>query len=183
MNKNNELKTHRRGLTLIEALFVLGIMAILIGLVMVLYSMASEKQKTQQLITEVSLLIDACNSLTDSQSSYKNLDSKSLAKSGLIPSKFIKDGLIVTPYGGKIEVIPFNYQKDHQGDNIYLAFNFLYLPQSACERLGLLDYKNVAQSVTVTGMQEDHPDGFTPIQVIKNCDNGNNNYVNIRIQH
>lgn len=172
----------RKGITLIESLFVLGVMAVLIGMVMVLFSMANASLKSQKLINEATQLIEIANEINNDRSTYTGMNNSVLAKTGMVPNEFINSGQVVTPWGGEIDVIPFNYAGSNAPD-VYLAFNFLSLPREACEKLGIQDFGGTAQSVTVTNMREDDPDGFSPIKVVKNCENGNNNYVNIRVEH
>lgn len=181
MKEKENGKIKRRGVTLIEVLFVLGIASVLLGMVMLFLSSATQKRKTQELLTEINLLIDASNTLTSSSNKYTTLSPDVLVKSGLIPTRFISNGQLVTPFGGSIDVIPFNYTEG--GEDFYLAFNFNGLPRESCEWIGVQDFGGSAQSVTVTNMRQDAPDGFSPIQVISNCQNGDNNYVNVRIQH
>jgi len=172
----------QRGVTLIEALLVLGIMAILIGTVMTFYALANASYKSNQLIEEVGQLIQITQDLNRDQKTYAGMNSEILAKTGLIPNRFISSGSVVTPYGTEVQAIPFNYAGDNAPD-LYLAFNFLNLPRDACEKLGTTNFSGDAQSMTVTNERSDDVDGFTPIKVVTNCQNGNNNYVNIRIEH
>ncbi|MBR0559742.1 type II secretion system protein [Neokomagataea anthophila] len=170
-----------RGVTLIEALLVLGIMAILIGMVMTFYAMTTEKTKNNQLIQEADKLIFITRQLSESQQNFTGFNGQVMAKTGYVENRYInKNGDLIDPYGGKIDVIPFNYQKN--GIPIYLAFNFYGLSKTACVLLGTQDFGGEAQSMTVTNMREDSPDGFKPIIVVMNCDNSNDNYVNIRLQ-
>lgn len=172
----------RKGVTLIESLFVLGIMAVLIGMVMAIYSSTNNTSKTNQLIIEVSELIQITQDLNKDRSTFTGINNEILAKTGLVPNRYIKNGNLITPFGGGIDVIPFNYQGNNAPD-IFLAFNFLSLPREACEKLGMQDFGGIAQSMTITGMQQDDIQGFSPIKVVVNCENGSNNYVNIRIEH
>nr|WP_025825236.1 type 4 pilus major pilin [Acetobacter persici] len=171
----------RKGITLIESLFVLGIMAVLIGGVMVFYSLSNIALKSNQLITEVSELIQITQELNKDRTTFTGMNSQILAKTGLVSSKYILGGTLVTPWGGEIQAIPFNY--DDNGPDVYLAFNILNLPREACEKLGMQDFGGTAQSVTVTNMRVDDTEGLAPIVLVKNCENGDNNYVNIRIMH
>ncbi|MBS0983723.1 type 4 pilus major pilin [Gluconobacter cerinus] len=171
----------RKGITLIESLFVLGVMAVLIGGVMVFYSLATVSMKSNQLITEVSELIQITQDLNKDRTTFTGMNSQILAKSGLVSSKYINKGNLVTPWGGEIQAIPFNYSDN--GPDVYLAFNILNLPREACIKLGMQDFGGNAQSVTVTNMRVDDTEGLSPIVLVTNCENGNNNYVNIRIMH
>lgn len=56
MKFNNCIKQrNRKGVSLLEALFVLGIMAILIGAVMLLYSFCTDRYKTYKMFEEIEL--------------------------------------------------------------------------------------------------------------------------------
>ncbi|MBS1089939.1 type 4 pilus major pilin [Gluconobacter wancherniae] len=171
----------QRGITLIESLFVLGIMAILIGGVMAFYSLSNTAMKSNQLISEVAQLIQATQDLNKDRTTFTGMNSQILAKTGLLPSKYINNGSLVTPWGGEIQTIPFNYSDN--GPDVYLAFNILNLPKEACIKLGMQDFGGTAQSVTVTNMRVDDTEGLSPVVLVTNCENGDNNYVNIRIMH
>jgi len=103
-------KQYRKGITLIEALFVLGIMAIIIGLVMVLYSQNSERNKENAFFgNELSSLVSAASALCDdnmNSSSCTTDLTEAFIKSGLIPNKYIKgNSSIIDPWGDAISTI------------------------------------------------------------------------------
>lgn len=100
----------RQGITLIEVLFVLGIMAILIGIVMYSLSSVNSRNKENQLFEEIyqikSIMVDLC---TNNLDACKTDIIQPIAKSGLLPSKYIKNGTIIDPYGSPLlQVVPIN---------------------------------------------------------------------------
>jgi len=131
----------RHGVTLIEALFVLGIMAILIGMVMVLLSQNTVKEKDNQLITEFATIKDAVSSLCDSGPtsnciSQSGVDlSNSLAKSGLIPNKYVSGSTLVDPFGSSISQVEMKssvYSEGAPSGLSYLALQIVLHNKEEC---------------------------------------------------
>lgn len=115
---------YRKGVTLIEALFVLGIMAIILGGVMLLLSQNTERLKFNQFRDEIMLIGESASTLYQSEPEFDSqLTPGVLIKSGLIPQKYIKNNDLVTPWG---TTITWNSSSDH----LQLMIN---LPTDACK--------------------------------------------------
>ena len=172
----------RKGVTLIEVLFVLGISAVILGLVMTLFSQSAEKAKIQSLRIEIGEIIQCVNSLTDSATSYTGITSQTIAQSGQIDRKYIdKSGTYLTsPYGGPVTLQPYGR---NNGTLIFLDIKLIGLSRVACELVAVQGVGSLANSTTITGMQIDNVNGFTGQQVVQNCLSGNVNYIDIRLQH
>ncbi|BCI68292.1 hypothetical protein AAJCM20276_29160 [Acetobacter aceti] len=101
------MEQRRKGVTLIEALFVLGLMAIIIGLVMLFVSQADIKRKNSQYIQELGIIRQALHDLCDSNpKSCSNKDmAPTLAQSGLLPQKYTYAQQVVDPYGSTMSPI------------------------------------------------------------------------------
>lgn len=102
MKFNNCIKQrNRKGVSLLEALFVLGIMAILIGAVMLLYSFCTDRYKTYKMFEEIelgkSITVALCGTTPGC-----TLSSSEYVTSGLVPSGFITNNTIVDPWGSNI---------------------------------------------------------------------------------
>lgn len=115
----------RKGITLIEVLFVLGIMAILIGIVMTTLSMATEREKLNQFKEEILTIGNIGNELSQSQPDFNNVSTEAIAKSHLLPNKYVKGNGLVTPWGGSIDIMP--------GGDLWMMVNDV--PQAACKAL------------------------------------------------
>ncbi|WP_185230001.1 pilus assembly FimT family protein [Acetobacter aceti] len=101
------MEQRRKGVTLIEALFVLGLMAIIIGLVMLFVSQADIKKKNSQYIQELGSIRQALHDLCDSNpKSCNNKDmTQTLAQSGLLSQKYTYAQQVVDPYGSTMSPI------------------------------------------------------------------------------
>lgn len=141
------METKKKGITLIEALFVLGVMAILIGLVMVLFSQNSERNKENTFFgDELSSLVSASSTLCEDNLNDNTCSTditSALITSGLIPNKYIKDNKsIVDPWGatindiviGSMEIGSFVSTGTNMGGERALIMNLNLHNSSECER-------------------------------------------------
>lgn len=94
-----EARDHRGGVTLIEAMFVLGILALILGFVALQMSASSRHFKDDQTVAEVSRIAIMMSNIV--RDTHTNPTSADLIAYGL-PSKFVKGNAIITPYGGII---------------------------------------------------------------------------------
>ena len=136
-NERHKKLHYRKGVTLIEALFVLGIAAILLGLVMVLVSNSSQKSKNNQCIAEIATIADTVHSLCDSSSNcIENVDiTGPVAQSGLLSQKYVKadKSSPIDPYGMPIDDIHLSYD---QGNNLYLVMHVYTVNKQECIQYG-----------------------------------------------
>jgi len=136
----------RKGVTLIEALFVLGIMAVLIGMVMVLLSQTTSSTKTNQLTEEVTTIVDAVHQLYQGQASYSGLDTSVLAQSGLLPNRYVGTGgtnggsNIVNPFGSNVTVTGQSGSAGSSGVSAYFEVDIGTVPQAACVKVLTTDF-------------------------------------------
>jgi len=167
---------NRHGVSLIEVLFVLGIMAILIGMIMVVYSNVTINQKSNQMIEEFLTIINDAQSLTSGFPDFQNIDSKTLIQSGLLPQKYISGDKIITPFGSEIEI--YVYGPGNTADSVgKLAVYFLDLPQVPCIMLATKAVGQLADGYNVNwnwtnGMSNGN--GLTPSQASQACESGDN---------
>lgn len=131
----NKYRYYKKGLSLIETLFVLGVMAIILGMVMILYSQSTEREKINNTMIEIGELKEATNSLYRDQIQSIPDDteiSSVLLKSGLIPNKYNNNGTLTTPFGQTIYVM-----LNQWGGKI--AFQIYNLSVSQCVELATMD--------------------------------------------
>lgn len=178
MNKNDIKK---KGVTLLEALFVLGIMAIILGLIFVMYSQANDKRKTTALKEEIGLLKYTMDSLLsdqiqnqngkdpiNGQLGYYGLGATELIKSGMIPAKYINKNLIVTPFGGTI---------DFHVDNNSVWVLWIYgLTNNACVTIATTEWGNI-HNMNINN-KGDYGGTWPAKQAVESCNNSSNqNYI------
>ena len=154
----------RKGVTLIEALFVLGIAAVLLGLVMVLLSQTTSSNKTNQLSQEITTIVDATHELYQGQPTYgTDAIGTTLAQSGLIPSRYIGTGnVLVSPFGATITVTG-NASANLNTFQIAVP----NVPQASCVKLATTDYGNGLASRTPAGGANGAP--LTASQAVAAC--------------
>lgn len=162
----------RQGVTLIEALFVLGIMAILIGMVMVLLSQNTDKEKNNETITEFETIRSAVSSLCDGQSeevcgSQNAPDlSSALAKNGLIPNKYVSGSNIVDPFGSAVSNIGIK-STAYSGGNAD-GFNYVSLTtslHSKSECFAVISFETQMESYKIQNTGQN----LTPDNIISEC--------------
>ena len=138
------MKYKRQGVTLIEALFVLGIMAILIGMVMVLYSQSTEKEKANQMAIEAIDILNAVESFREGESplNMTTINEKILARSGLLSHKYVdaNQTTLIDPYGNALQVFT---------DGSSVAINFNDVSSQACVGLMSYDYGDSAKQFQI----------------------------------
>lgn len=117
----------RQGVTLIEALFVLGIMVIIIGMAVMFYSYTTEKELELDNINEVNEILNAANTIYKDKPDFTGLTADILISSGLIDKKYIKDGNLFLKGGGTIFPYPF-----YQDGQARVALFFYNVPKLQC---------------------------------------------------
>lgn len=131
-------KKGEKGLSLIESAMVLALAATVTAGVMFYYQSASDSNKTQAAISEVMSATSAINGLYIGQSNYQGLDVSVLKNSSAIPDNYKKDGKIMNPFGGDLDVsIPRN--TGGTSSNYGYALKLTQLPKSACISLATLN--------------------------------------------
>lgn len=101
---------NRKGLSLLEVLFVLGVLAILLGMIFMIQSHVSARIKSNSLIQEVLDIRNAEDTLFSSTGSgfasneHFGLSSTDIAKTGLISKEYIRNGDLTTPFGSSITI-------------------------------------------------------------------------------
>lgn len=131
-------KKGEKGLSLIESAMVLALAATVTAGVMFYYQSASDSNKTQAAISEVMSATSAINGLYIGQSNYEGLNVSVLKNSSAIPDNYKKDGKIMNPFGGDLDVsVPAN--AGGNTGNYGYALKLTQLPKSACISLATLN--------------------------------------------
>lgn len=139
------MERNSKGVTLIEALFVLGVMAIIIGLVMVLLSQADNRNKNSEMISELGQIQNAVRILCPDNTCQAGTDMVApLAKSGLLPAKWIQNNTIVDPY--KTRITSISYDKTTGGEQI----SYMAVMHNAEECIKIYNYLDETQLSFIT---------------------------------
>lgn len=167
--------TFRQGVTLIEALFVLGIMAILLGMVMVIYNRVSEREKINETRSLVFNIYNASNDLTSGLDDFGDLSTTVLIQSGLIDKKYINNGSFITPLGGSI--ITGNYGTGANSYSIWI-YN---LSKTACEEIVSQDWTGLTLALNVNWLKDSGGEAYTGTQSSQYCNLAQGNYIGINL--
>lgn len=171
-------KKGEKGLSLIESAMVLALAATVTAGVMFYYQSASDSNKTQAAISEVMSATSAINGLYIGQSNYEGLDVSVLKNSSAIPDNYKRDGKIMNPFGGDLNVsVPTN-NAGGTSSNYGYALKLTQLPKSACISLATLnlgtsaagygvgDATTLANTFTATGTKTS---AITPSEAAQKC--------------
>lgn len=103
------LKQKSRGVTLVEVMMVLGVLAILLGLLMSILGMVQTNQKSNEMLQELYLIkqqtISLCSGTEDTCKGEVDI-SATIAKANVLPRRYVSsDGnTLKDVYGGPLEV-------------------------------------------------------------------------------
>jgi len=160
----------KKGVTLIEVLFVLGISAILLGVVYLYYAHAYSQQKTVAAREEFLSIRDAIQELYSNQTLevWGTLNNETITKSGLLSKKYTgADGSdnawgtnLINPWGGPIVV----YNVDN-GDlsQSYFQIVFYDVPKEDCVLLASNhDWMNGGPATQINNYQDN---SITPLDI------------------
>lgn len=105
-----------RGVTLVEVMMVLGVLSIILGLVMNIYSITHERGMTNQTVQEVFEIMQGIYEYKETHGTMNGITATYLSHGGLIPNKYVaSDNLILTPHGGQISFNEENWNSDGLG--------------------------------------------------------------------
>ncbi|WP_456717861.1 MULTISPECIES: type 4 pilus major pilin [unclassified Bradyrhizobium] len=130
------IRRRQKGLTLIEAAMVLGVAAIVIAGVLVLYNTANTSNKTSEALNQLNIIQQAVRQIYGGGSSFSDLTTQTLADSKVLPARMINAGAtppLVNAFNGTIDV---NYDATSGGFSV----DFGGLPVEACVTLATKDY-------------------------------------------
>jgi len=147
----NAKKRKARGVTLVEVMMVLGVMAFLLGLVMLVAALVNGTNKSNQFIEEITTLVDVTNQLTQGQNDLSGLSEADLAKSGLIPTRWTDGSTqLFSPFGSQITV---KGSAAGQGTDNLTTYTITAqnIPQTACVKIAVVDFGNALVARTIQG--------------------------------
>ncbi len=169
------ISSKEQGLSLIESAMVLSIAVTITAGVMFYYQSTSDSNKTLKTIEEIMTVTSAINGLYTGQKDYKNLSSYTLLSLSAIPDSYKNSYDIINPFGGRLEVYPYN-------DNAHYAIKLTNLPKQACVSLSTQNLGTAAKgyAISPTNGNTDHTDmkqQISPDEASKLCASGNINSV------
>lgn len=141
----------QKGLTLIEAAMVLGVAALVIAGVLVLYSQANTSNKTSEALNQLNIVQQAVRNVYGGSGDFSTLVVGDLIAAKVLPAKMINaagTGLS-NAFNGAINIQPSTDAANAPGG---FEISFTGIPADACVTLGTKDYgRSMASLVTDSG--------------------------------
>lgn len=165
------MKHYKKGVTLLESLFVLGIMALIIGAVTILVSQNNDRIKANKMKTELSFLVQQVQILwqndTNNQQDY-NANTLASAIHKINP-EYSDGNNIITPYGYTIGTGPM-------GTGVF-NITLYALDRSQCIQLSSIDMSGMATAGEINDTYYTNGKAFTPYVAQLGCKKDKSNYV------
>jgi len=135
-------KKRNHGVTLVEVMMVLGVMAILLGLAMTVYSITNERELTNQTVEEVFEIMQGIYEYKEGHGTMDGMTASYLSQGGLVPAKYVQSpNVLLTPHGGQIA---FNAENWNPGGGMTVWLNGLSRQECiALVELDMSQYANV----------------------------------------
>lgn len=161
----------KKGVTLLESLFVLGIMALIIGAVSLLLSQNNDKIKANKMKTELSFLVQQVQIIwqndTNNQQDYNVNALASVIKK--INPAYSDGSNIITPYG-------YTFGTGPMGTGVF-NMTLYSISQSQCMQLSTIDMSQLATAAEINDRYTTNGKAFTPYVAKLACQSGKNNYI------
>lgn len=145
-----QVDAKRRGVTLVEALMVIGVLAVLLGLAMLVAVLVNAANKSNQFLTEIATITDTANQISAGTADLSNLNESALANSGLLPNRWVSGSTLLSPFGSTITVTGGAAGAGTNGLTTYLI-TVPGVPKSACVKISTTDFGNGLVSRTPAG--------------------------------
>lgn len=159
-----------RGVTLVEVMMVLGVMAFLLGLIMTIMSIVSDHRKNNELLQEIFIVKDATTSLTENAN--KTVENDDLApvlyKAKAVPQKYFSSSEdLITPYGTQIKLYTNAWAVS--GITLWLSS----VPKTACMLLGAGGWggNQSVNNIRINGLLTSS--NISPQELAQNCTDSN----------
>lgn len=158
----------RSGLGILETLLAIFIGGLALAGAVLLYQNAHSKRLANETRQEIEMAVAVVKRMS-SQTSKGTITPQTLVYSKQFPQKYVKNGILVTPYGGQIF---FSYDPSNQH-----ALNFWMenLPRDACMDIAMMDWTMISYSLNVNWKLDSGGVAYTLAQASTDCQPG---YVN-----
>jgi len=164
-------RLNNRGVTLVEVMMVLGVMAFLLGLVMTIMGSVNQSRHADELKQEIITLAQISNELSNSRVDFSNIQASSVIQSGLLPKKYIAGDQIVTPSGGHI--ILENYG-EYQNTISFWAYG---LTRDECMLIVTTDFSGITSAMNTNWVYDSGGIPYTTQRADSSCQAGTSNYI------
>lgn len=166
------ITVQRRGVTLVEALMVIGVLAVLMGLAMLIAVLVRSSQLVSQTAIEVATIATESQRINQDDPRMNGFSAKTLALSGLLPDRWVQGEGLISPYGTEVEVWPDN---DESYGSAMIDIQLYDIPRNACTRLpsmlaGQVTYMKINGTIII----EDNQKAVDLKTITSNCYNTGN---------
>ncbi|KXV02310.1 hypothetical protein AD929_03260 [Gluconobacter potus] len=158
----------RSGLGILETLLAIFIGGLALAGAVLLYQSAHSKRLANETRQEIEMATAIVRRIS-SQTSKATITPQTLVYSKQFPQKYVKNGTLVTPYGGQII---FTYTASN---GTALNFWMENLPRDACMDIAMMDWTMISRSLNVNWKLDSGGVAYTLAQASTDCQPG---YVN-----
>jgi len=124
------VRKRKYGITLVEALLVVAVGAVIVSGVVTLYTSASSNQRVNQAIQQVQKISGDTRSLFSGQAGYTGLNNAIAISAGVVsPDMLANNNNIRNPWSGQVDI------SASESDNTNFTIEYNSLPETACLRL------------------------------------------------
>jgi hypothetical protein len=161
-------RLRQRGLSLMDLILFLGLIALIIAGVLALFSQADTSARTSELLKGVAGLNANIRSLYSGQSGYDEPNMvPTLIKANAVPSNWVKGNVLVNGYGGSVTVT---------GNGSNFVIGLQRIPNDACIRF-LSEQSSVSWSVMEANGQKFTQLPMKVADATASCNAGTNNAI------
>jgi len=152
-----------RGVNLVETMIVVGIMGLLLGISIGLLSIVHSWMKSNETVVEISSIVSAFHR-SDYNEDYNSFDMTAFANSGMVPKRWVANGIIIDPFGGALSLSA----NDAGNGDKSIRISMHAIPKAACNAIISNSWGNSLQSILVNGQK---------VSVFQGCSSSTNTVV------
>jgi type II secretory pathway pseudopilin PulG len=164
----NGRRRHERGVSLVESLIVVGLVAAVVAGLLVAMSRSRAGAEETALASQVSVLVQATRDLYRGRNSFEGLSNEALVTADLVPDRWHSGNAI---FAGELSGAVVIEPVDRLGfENGAFRMTLSSVMQTECTRL-VLDVGNLFARLSINGtdVRVDETDEITPAETIAAC--------------
>lgn len=169
------LKLKQRGLTLVEAVMVLGVSSMVLAGIIVFYNMASMSSKINSTTNQIAELNGIIHNVYTAAANYSTLNNTAMIDSETIPASMVEGSNIIHKFKNTITLSSANY---NGGNNNTYYITLDGLPNQACNNIAVTDFGRLLVGLRVNSSDITIP--ATVATINSACEDNDNNIIRLQ---